>query len=184
MKVSNPLTIIAIFASLAESLATGALIYLPSDIQNIFVYFVMIFPLTIVLLFFYILYFKNTVLYAPSDYENESNYLEANIPKENINKTVNEVFQKLNTHSSSLTPEEIDKAKETITNSVESETKTLRERIVEFLTDNPSKTREVGEEFGLAREDVRSILYSMRRKGIVINNNIGKSKVYTWSICQ
>ena len=100
------------------------------------------------------------------------------------NKTVNEVFQKLNTHSSSLTPEEIDKAKETITNSVESETKTLRERIVEFLTDNPSKTREVGEEFGLAREDVRSILYSMRRKGIVINNNIGKSKVYTWSICQ
>ena len=184
MKVSNPLTIIAIFASLAESLATGALIYLPSDIQNVFVYFVMMFPLTIVLLFFYILYFKNTVLYAPSDYEDESNYLEANNLKENINKAVDKAFQELKLHSSSLTPEEIDIAKVAITNVVESEAKPLRYRVIEFLTDNPSKTREVAKQFGLAREDARSVLFSMKRKGLVINKTLSKSKVYTWTLCE
>ena len=41
MKVSNPLTIIAIFAGLAETLATVALVQLPAEIQEVFVYFVM-----------------------------------------------------------------------------------------------------------------------------------------------
>lgn len=183
LKVSNPLTIIAIFSGLAESLATGTLVFLPIDIQNIFVYFVMAFPLVIVLLFFYILYFKNTVLYAPSDYEDESNYLEENNLKENLNKTIDEVFQRLNTKRSTLTPEEINKAKETITNSVEIETKPLRERIVDFLSENPSTTRLVGEHVGLAREDVRSILFSMKRKGVVTNSKVGKSKAFTWTLC-
>jgi uncharacterized membrane protein YdcZ (DUF606 family) len=70
MKVSNPLTIIAIFAGLAETLATVALVKLPPEIQGVFVYFVMAFPSGIVILFFIVLFFKNTVLYAPSDFEN------------------------------------------------------------------------------------------------------------------
>lgn len=69
MKVSNPLTIIAIFSGVAETLATVALIKLPTEIQAIFVYFVMALPAGIVLLFFFVLYFKNNVLYAPSDYD-------------------------------------------------------------------------------------------------------------------
>ena len=39
MKVSNPLTIIAIFAGLAEALATIALIKLPIEMQEKFIYF-------------------------------------------------------------------------------------------------------------------------------------------------
>jgi len=78
MKVSNPLTIIAIFSGLAETLATVALINLPQELQGVFVYFVMVFPFTIVVLFFLILYFKNTVLYAPSDYSNPDHYMRIN----------------------------------------------------------------------------------------------------------
>ena len=65
MKVSNPLTIIAIFAGVAESFATGALVLLPIETQQSFVYFVMFFPLVIVVTFFCILVKKPQVLYAP-----------------------------------------------------------------------------------------------------------------------
>lgn len=78
MKVSNPLTIIAIFAGLAEALATVALLGLPKELQEIFLYFVMAFPSLIVILFFIVLYFKNHVLYAPGDYQNPEHYLKVN----------------------------------------------------------------------------------------------------------
>ena len=78
MKVSNPLTIIAIFSGLAETLATIALLGLPQELQAKFLYFVMAFPTLIVILFFIVLYFKNTVLYAPGDYQNPEHYLTIN----------------------------------------------------------------------------------------------------------
>ncbi len=75
MKISNPLTIIAVFAGVAEALATISLIKLPLPVQSIFVYFVMFFPTLIVMLFFFVLIFNNQVLYAPSDFKDENNYL-------------------------------------------------------------------------------------------------------------
>ena len=95
MKVSNPLTIIAIFSGLAELLATVALTQLPLEVQKIFVYFVMVFPLVIVLLFFFVLYFKNGVLYAPSDYDDPDHYLVVNEVKKSITADVDEVFSEL-----------------------------------------------------------------------------------------
>ncbi|MEZ5573813.1 MAG: hypothetical protein R3E64_17635 [Halioglobus sp.] len=78
MKVNNPLTIIAIFSGLAEALATIALLGLPQELQKIFLFFVMAFPTLIVVLFFFVLYFKNTVLYAPGDYQDPEHYLRIN----------------------------------------------------------------------------------------------------------
>lgn len=49
--VSNPLTIIAIFAALAEIAGTIMLGLVDATIQSIFVWFVMIFPILIVVLF-------------------------------------------------------------------------------------------------------------------------------------
>lgn len=76
-KVSNPLTIIAIFAMLAEIACTGALVALTEDVQRIFVWFVMGFPTLLVLIFFVTLWIKPSCLYAPSDYDDEHNFLEA-----------------------------------------------------------------------------------------------------------
>lgn len=52
-KVSNPLTIIAIFAGLAEIAATVALGLIDPEIQRIFIWFVMLFPALLVISFFW-----------------------------------------------------------------------------------------------------------------------------------
>lgn len=94
MKVSNPLTIIAIFAGLAETLATVALIQLPFKLQLLFIYFVMAFPASIVIFFFVVLYFKNNVLYAPSDFPEPAHYLEAIRLGKSIGDEVESVLSK------------------------------------------------------------------------------------------
>lgn len=73
--VTNPLTIVAIFATLAEIAGTVALATVDKSIQPTFIWFVMGFPLTLVLLFFATLNFNPKVLYAPSDFQNEENFV-------------------------------------------------------------------------------------------------------------
>ena len=73
--VSNPLTIIAIFAALAEIAGTIALATVDKELQRVFVWFVMMFPTLIVILFFLTLNFNPKVLYAPSDFRDEENFL-------------------------------------------------------------------------------------------------------------
>lgn len=73
--VNNPLTIIAIFAALAEVAGTVALKIVSPELQVTFIWFVMLFPALLVLLFFITLNFNPKVLYAPSDFKNEENFL-------------------------------------------------------------------------------------------------------------
>jgi DNA-binding transcriptional ArsR family regulator len=73
--VQNPLTVIAIFAALAEVAGTVALATVDKDLQHTFVWFVMAFPTCLVLLFFATLNFNPKVLYAPSDFQDEGNFL-------------------------------------------------------------------------------------------------------------
>lgn len=120
MKVSNPLTIIAIFSGLAEALATIALIQLPLEMQKIFVYFVIAFPTLIVILFFCILYFKNTVLYAPSDYDNSEHYLLVNKIKQSVNIDIEETLSKLESNTSSINKTHINKIKTDLENKISS----------------------------------------------------------------
>lgn len=78
MKVSNPLTVIAIFAGIAETSATAVLWQLTGVVQLIFVWYVMLFPVLLVSLFFFVLYKNNRKLYAPSDYEDQKDFMVAN----------------------------------------------------------------------------------------------------------
>jgi len=73
--ISNPLTLIAIFAGLAESAAIGALPFLEPGIQSTFVWFVMLFPALLVALFFAVLWWRPENLYAPGDYREDASYL-------------------------------------------------------------------------------------------------------------
>ena len=91
-KVSNPLTIVAIFSGAAETFATGALVALPLSLQEKFIYFVMFFPVFIVTLFFFVLVFKPQVLYAPSDFSNEEHFLHANQLKEVVAQETEKVL--------------------------------------------------------------------------------------------
>lgn len=72
--VKNPLTIIAIFAGLAEVCGTLVLPLLEPEVQKTFVYFLMGFPSLLIISFFTILWFKHDVLYAPSDFRSDESF--------------------------------------------------------------------------------------------------------------
>lgn len=75
--IKNPLTIIAIFAAVAEISGTIVLPFVSSDNQSIYVWFLVSFPLLLIVMFFLTLNFNNKVLYAPSDYQNEENFVKS-----------------------------------------------------------------------------------------------------------
>ena len=169
MKVSNPLTIIAIFAGLAETLATVALVKLPLEIQQIFVYFVIAFPSGIVLLFFFVLYFKNIVLYAPSDFADQTHYLEINQAKKTLNKSADEIFAELNKGGTTLTSEEIERAKSRLEESiVKTASITRRHRdILELLEDGPASTGVIASHVNLQQSSALKYLNDLKNKGMI-----------------
>ena len=75
--ISNPLTIIAGFSMLAEIAMVTALKIVDIQLQPIFIWFVMLFPAFLALGFYLTLNFNSKVLYAPSDFKDESNYMNA-----------------------------------------------------------------------------------------------------------
>ncbi len=100
--VKNPLTVIAIFAGIAEVSGTIVLPFIAEDNQIIFIYFLLFFPSILVILFFITLNFNNKALYAPSDFNNEENYIkifrydvskqeniEVKVSKEDVIKMIN-----------------------------------------------------------------------------------------------
>lgn len=184
MKVSNPLTIIAIFSGVAETLATVALIKLPTEIQAIFVYFVMAFPAGIVLLFFFVLYFKNNVLYAPSDYDDQRHYLEANNLKEKVQSQLEVVFKEINQQGVRLSKEEVDKATRSIAKTITKETIPERYReILEYLKDNPSSLKDVAEKFGLPMSIATTYFKRLEENGLVERLSSTNTRGSLWKAC-
>lgn len=74
--IKNPLTVIAIFAALAEVSGTVVLPILDPETQKIYVWFLMGFPIFLVALFFYVLYQKHHVMYAPTDFKDDKTFKE------------------------------------------------------------------------------------------------------------
>lgn len=74
--IKNPLTVIAMFAAIAEISGTTVLPFIESENQSIYIWFLMLFPVFIVGAFFLTLNFNHKVLYAPSDYKDERNFVD------------------------------------------------------------------------------------------------------------
>lgn len=72
--VKNVLSIIAIFAGIAEVSGTAVLPFLTENNQAIFMRFVMAFPFTLLILFFLTLWLKHRVLYGPSDFRSDEGF--------------------------------------------------------------------------------------------------------------
>lgn len=73
--VKNPLTVIAIFAGIAEISGTAVLPLIAPDNQALYIWFLMLFPFALISLFFLTLNFNHRVLYAPSDFRDEDNFV-------------------------------------------------------------------------------------------------------------
>jgi hypothetical protein len=75
-RINNPLTIIAIFAALAEINATIAIGLIDKDLHQIFIWFVIGFPTLLVVLFFLTLNYNTKVMYSPSDYHDDKSFID------------------------------------------------------------------------------------------------------------
>jgi hypothetical protein len=73
--VKNPLTVIAIFAGIAEISGTAVLPLIAPVNQALYIWFLMLFPFALISLFFVTLNFNHRVLYAPSDFRDEDNFV-------------------------------------------------------------------------------------------------------------
>jgi hypothetical protein len=74
-KISNPMTIIAIFAAVSETSAVVSLPFLNDDEREIYVWFLISFPLYLLFLFFLTLNFNYRSLYAPSDFDKGKHFI-------------------------------------------------------------------------------------------------------------
>lgn len=92
--IKNPLTIIAIFAAIAEISGTIVLPFIDRANQSTYVWFLMIFPILLILLFFLTLNFNHKVLYAPSDYKDENNFLQS-LPRASFTEKVQKIKAEL-----------------------------------------------------------------------------------------
>ena len=76
-KITNPMTIIAIFAGISEASAAISLPFLNSEERSIYVWFLISFPFYLLFLFFITLNFNYRSLYSPSDFGKDETFLKA-----------------------------------------------------------------------------------------------------------
>lgn len=73
--IRNPLTVISIFAGIAEISGTVVLPFIAPENQGTYIWFLMLFPALLVVAFFLTLNLNHKTLYAPSDYQNQNHFL-------------------------------------------------------------------------------------------------------------
>ncbi|WP_338582777.1 hypothetical protein [Pseudomonas sp. MAG733B] len=74
-RITNPITVIAIFATLSETSAAVSLPFLDNKEREIYIWFLIVFPFYLLLLFFATLNFNYRSLYAPSDFAKGKDFL-------------------------------------------------------------------------------------------------------------
>jgi hypothetical protein len=74
-KITNPMTIIAIFAALSETSAAVSLPFLDNKEREIYIWFLISFPFYLLFLFFATLNFNYRSLYAPTDFEKGKHFI-------------------------------------------------------------------------------------------------------------
>lgn len=99
--VKNPLTVIAIFAGIAEVSGSAVLPLIDPANQTLYIWFLMLFPFALIGIFFLTLNFNHRVLYAPSDFKDEDNFV--NILKKS---TYTEVLEYKSKEATAFEPDE------------------------------------------------------------------------------
>lgn len=73
--VGNPLTLIAVFAGLSETVSAAALPFIAGEPLDRLIWFVTLFPSALVALFFITLWLSPAKLYGPGDYKSDESFL-------------------------------------------------------------------------------------------------------------
>ncbi|GGA77065.1 hypothetical protein GCM10011369_18710 [Neiella marina] len=179
MKVSNPLTIIAMFSGAAEVFATGALVALPQEIQAQFVYFVMLFPVLLVLIFFSILVCKPQVLYAPSDYDNQEHFLDANNLKDVITEEAEKVISDITRPGDSFETKAL--SKQVANSTIARLGKDVMEQIITYMQTRPDEAftaRGLGHIVNCHARTVQAYLHVLAERGLITYGKDGDTTVW------
>lgn len=73
--ITNPMTLIAIFATLSETSAAVSLPFLDDQDREYYLWFLITFPFYLLLLFFITLNFNYRSLYSPSDFRKSKHFI-------------------------------------------------------------------------------------------------------------
>lgn len=180
-RVSNPLTVVAIFAGLAEAFAAIALINIPNDIQQIFVFFVMAFPVLIVLLFFAVLNWNHTVLYAPGDFQDEGMYLESIRLKDSLKSEIIGSLTTQNSNNSGLTEKQIREVSEKVDRVIdEAGLLSRKQQILTFLSEGPATVGSISQSLNLNQSYAYRLLGSLADERKIVQQRSGRS--VQWSL--
>jgi hypothetical protein len=99
-KISNPMTIIAIFATLSETSAAVSLPFLDNEERQTYIWFLISFPFYLIFLFFITLNFNYKSLYAPSDFQKSKQFVkvidDATRPEKNRTAPINDPVEEDN----------------------------------------------------------------------------------------
>jgi len=179
--IRNPLTIIAIFSALAEGFATVALIQSPIEIQRIFIYFVMAFPTLIVILFFGVLIFKSKVLYAPSDFDNQEHFLEANQIRESVSHDIEVNLRSPDKSDLAFTEQQIQFVKQSINESIENVDPISRRNQIELLLRNgPATADEISRKLNLNKSYTYRLLGNLQAQNRVESESQEGTRELKW----
>lgn len=85
--VTGPLKMIAVFATSSEVIGTLVVPFI-DDTRNqlVLIAFLVVYPAILTFLFFFVLYKKHLVLYGPSDFSNQKDFLELTLKTKEIAK--------------------------------------------------------------------------------------------------
>jgi hypothetical protein len=155
--VQNPLTVIAIFAALAEVAGTIALATVDHGLQHTFVWFVMAFPTCLVLLFFATLNFNPKVLYAPSDFKDEENFLNTLAGGRVISESFDDLTKQLDAAKRQILAETLEKVGAAGDTELKKLAATVNQQL-ELLRGKVELTRESAIETTLATAGAREII--------------------------
>lgn len=92
-KITNPLTIIGMFAMLSETAVSVLATHVDKSILGAFLWFIMGFPVLLLVLFFLTLNFNRIALYAPGDFDDEKNFYNALSIKHNVVNKIDNVIE-------------------------------------------------------------------------------------------
>lgn len=91
--VSNPLTMISVFASVAEGAGAAVLPFIDKSLHGTFIWFLIGFPVLLIILFFATLNFNNIRLYAPNDYDSDAAFMASNTVSDEMSQKMVEMTE-------------------------------------------------------------------------------------------
>ena len=168
-KISNPLTIIGMFSGTAQLAGTIVLPFVSPELQRIFIFYVMTFPLLLVFAFFYILIKHPDNLYSPSDFRDEDNYMKLRMTVKAISDRLTEVRDK-NPESA----KEIESLQQSLQSILNSDNKTqIKEYTLSFIQskENGVTAFELADELCIAKPYAYRLLERMKGEGSLLCKN-------------